>query len=478
MSCIINGELYRSRREALQDFDGDGFTMEDGDCNDDNSAIKPTAQEVCDWIDNDCNGMVDDLAELPLWFRDQDGDGFGDAGRSFEACFPDGGAVEVAGDCDDADPNIHPDMLEEWSNAFVDNNCDTVLDGTSLWIEDWKPFANLSFRGSWHEGGAALMLKDEGTVYAETHWLRAIDVGISLTPLFPAHDARQSPTGAVLIQPILSPNQIVRYEPIDSEDIKSTFIFSNTVLDMEVIGDSDGDGINDLLAYFQNTITTDLSHHVVITPQEGYARVEVTQFEFEFSSTSLDLDGDYQPIGDWDGDGRSDFVLHHAHQPVVDVYTPFNDFSLGAPNGHFEAQCTRIFGLVSPIDEPWIGCFKSDEVLFYGTDSEIVFTVFPPSGGELQDVTPLDLNEGGLAVLYRLPDADAAIALIHPDVLLSSDGYQIQGTEPHIYSEAIFSGLQYLGPIRDGANSSEVLVSHLSASEDWVGLFAVPELLE
>ena len=150
-SCIINGDLYRERVELLQDYDGDGFSIQEGDCNDDNPAIGPTAVEVCDWIDNDCNGTVDDLLELPLWFMDYDGDGFGNSDEVLESCFPEESVVDVAGDCDDSNPDVHPDMDEQWEDAFVDNDCDSLLEEHVISITDWKPFTNL--KGSWILGG-------------------------------------------------------------------------------------------------------------------------------------------------------------------------------------------------------------------------------------------------------------------------------------------------------------------------------------
>ena len=48
------------------DEDGDGFTTCKGcdvceDCNDSDSAVHPEAIEICDEIDNDCNGVIDDV---------------------------------------------------------------------------------------------------------------------------------------------------------------------------------------------------------------------------------------------------------------------------------------------------------------------------------------------------------------------------------------------------------------------------------
>lgn len=42
------------------DVDGDGFTVAEGDCNDNNTAINPAATEICDGTDNDCDGQIDE----------------------------------------------------------------------------------------------------------------------------------------------------------------------------------------------------------------------------------------------------------------------------------------------------------------------------------------------------------------------------------------------------------------------------------
>ena len=54
---------------ALEDLDGDGYTTDEGDCDDTNPDIHPGAEEVCDGTDNDCDGFVDED------FIDSDGDG-------------------------------------------------------------------------------------------------------------------------------------------------------------------------------------------------------------------------------------------------------------------------------------------------------------------------------------------------------------------------------------------------------------------
>jgi hypothetical protein len=109
------------------DADGDGHT-EDVDCDDADAAIHPEAEEVCDGLDNDCDGLADDEDEgvtgTTTWYPDVDGDGFGNTAGGLEACAAPAGHVADGTDCDDLNAAYHPGADESDCTDPADYNCD------------------------------------------------------------------------------------------------------------------------------------------------------------------------------------------------------------------------------------------------------------------------------------------------------------------------------------------------------------------
>jgi hypothetical protein len=175
------------------DADGDGFgggepvaacvaptsyVTDSSDCDDTLSSVHPGGTEVCNGLDDDCDGDVDDgdpsldpsaaltffvdvdgdgygdpnaplvMCDAPgavldgtdcapfdpafhalvEWYTDADDDGAGDPSAAVVACLPPAGTVATDDDCDDADPAQHPDTI--W---YQDSDHDTFGDG-SFWV--------------------------------------------------------------------------------------------------------------------------------------------------------------------------------------------------------------------------------------------------------------------------------------------------------------------------------------------------------
>jgi MYXO-CTERM domain-containing protein len=87
----------------------DGYIAGDTDCDDHLATTNPDADELCDDVDNDCDGAIDeDAVDVLEFFADGDGDGFGDAESAVWACSTPEGHVEDDSDCDDDDDSAYP----------------------------------------------------------------------------------------------------------------------------------------------------------------------------------------------------------------------------------------------------------------------------------------------------------------------------------------------------------------------------------
>ena len=95
-----------------------------GDCDDDDGGVFPTSIEVCDLVDNNCNGQVDEGVKS-TFFKDNDGDDFGGP-TTASACEPPDGFVADAGDCNDFNPAIFPGAPELCNE--VDDDCNGPAD--------------------------------------------------------------------------------------------------------------------------------------------------------------------------------------------------------------------------------------------------------------------------------------------------------------------------------------------------------------
>ena len=130
-----DGDGWGDEDSPVEDCDGTGeTTWQAGDCNDDDATVSPNATEVCNGVDDDCDGDTDGGAvDMTVWFGDGDGDGYG-AGEGTESCDSPDGTVSDDSDCDDSDGAVNPGATEVCND--LDDDCDDAIDADDVSVAD------------------------------------------------------------------------------------------------------------------------------------------------------------------------------------------------------------------------------------------------------------------------------------------------------------------------------------------------------
>jgi hypothetical protein len=139
------------------------------DCDDANSDINPAAEEVCDAVDNDCDGTIngETSTDATDWYPDTDADGYGDmAATPTRDCDAPSGTVSDGTDCDDTKVDVNPGATEIWYDG-VDTDCDGASDydadgdgediideaaGTGTDCDDADATVNTAATDTWYDG--------------------------------------------------------------------------------------------------------------------------------------------------------------------------------------------------------------------------------------------------------------------------------------------------------------------------------------
>ena len=202
------------------DRDGDGFSDSrccngdvcGEDCDDTRANTNRLAPEVCDGLDTDCDGEVDEGATI-MGFADEDRDLFGDPDRPIMGCPGWPGISTSPMDCDDSDPSVNASIAELMDG--IDNDCDMVVD------EDTVSFA-------WYPD-------DDGDGFGAPDFARAI-----VRPSRPDGYAILS-SDCDDTDPAINPRAVERCNGVD-DDCNPETTFTLGLNDSE---DDDGDGFAD-----------------------------------------------------------------------------------------------------------------------------------------------------------------------------------------------------------------------------------------
>lgn len=133
VAVLVTYDYCSTTERRLHDLDGDGYgdpdnyeqvgvceAWKDGyvnwvdgrdDCDDTRATIHPGAEETCNSLDDDCDGLNDEGFEYYVGHFDADGDGYGDPNSTTASGCPGtepDGYVDNGEDCDDTDSSIYP----------------------------------------------------------------------------------------------------------------------------------------------------------------------------------------------------------------------------------------------------------------------------------------------------------------------------------------------------------------------------------
>ncbi len=285
------------------DGDQDGHAS-DTDCDDQDPEIHPGATEFCDDVDQDCDERIDeDGADQRTFWADYDGDGWGNEVISETACaHPGSGWTTLEGDCNDGDPDIHPEA-DEFCDT-LDTDCDDVIDEDP--VDAQVVYDDLDHDGYGDPGSAATVCDwppdtvgngddcDDGDTTVHPGREEVCNDGVD-------NDCDGTANGCGLSGTVDLEDADARYDGDAAGHFAGSAVTG--------LGDQDGDGKADL-AISAPALSSDTGRIYVISGGTASGGLKASSFSYQNGSTSGDQAGWSLDGGaDLDGDGTRDLVV-------------------------------------------------------------------------------------------------------------------------------------------------------------------------
>jgi hypothetical protein len=285
----------------LTDVDGDTYDSSEvgeEDCDDEDVAIRPGANEPCDGIDNDCDGLVDaddpdDLINGYAVYRDDDGDGYGHPDTQTSVCEIASGWTTTGGDCNDTTPTVNP-AAEEVCEDGVDNNCNGWDAGCNV---PTAITASVKFTGEQATDHAGGSLSGAGDLNGDGF----SDLVIGSGTMYHGNGAAYFIFGG-------PPGTRTGTNSLASSDIS---VSGGVGYDVAGLGDTNGDGFDDVM------ISTGYPHEGLLflgSTLSAWSAVTGTIYP-GWADATLSSDSTYSSVsaaGDTNGDGFADAMIGSA----------------------------------------------------------------------------------------------------------------------------------------------------------------------
>jgi hypothetical protein len=267
-----------------------GFVENDGDCDDRSDAAFPGGTEVCDGLDNDCDGELD---EVIGYFPDNDGDGHGWPDGGIPSCgpVPPGYAANTS-DCDDTDPDVSPSEAEVCSDE-IDNNCD------GGWDE-----CRHSRMGPVSERGIELYAQSEDGMTGE--WLDAGGdiTGDGVTDLIVSAPGEGSSGKLFVVGSAPTSGTTLT----NAADLEVDADVASQMMAGIVVPDATGDGLPDLISFGTTPYDNYAEISVFAGPLSGDVDPGDAAARHDLGSSISTGLSDLAAV-DWDGDGEDEAVF-------------------------------------------------------------------------------------------------------------------------------------------------------------------------